>query len=73
LALSHFTDELLLAAVLVMLIASTFMAWNVRLALRRSIQVMTDMVAGNVFLTEEVWKLQERVEALESDAAKTND
>jgi hypothetical protein len=31
------------------------------------------MMAGNAFLTEELWQLKERVEALESDAAKTND
>jgi hypothetical protein len=78
--LSHLIDELLLAAVLVMLIASTYMGFAMQRSLYHSrkafeallIEIGT-MGRATLNLDEEVVRLKERVEALKSDAAKTND
>jgi hypothetical protein len=59
-------DDILLAAVLVMLMASTFMAWNVQRALYHSRKSMDLLISEYSAMTEELWELKGRVLQLEA-------
>ena len=69
-------DEVLLSAVLVMLIASTWMGWSLRLAMRRSQQALESfakeigtMGLAALQLDRRLETLEHRVKGLENEQA----
>jgi hypothetical protein len=65
-------DEILLSAVLIMLIASTWMGWSLRLAMHRSRQSLEALVKqigalglATLNVDRRLEKLEERVQELE--------
>jgi hypothetical protein len=58
-------DEILLIAVLVMLIASTWMAWSLRLAMHRSRQSLDSLVKQIGAMGLATLQLDRRLETLE--------
>jgi cell division protein FtsB len=58
-------DEILLSAVLVMLIASTWMGWSLRLAMHRSQQAVESLAKEIGTMGLATLKLDQRLETLE--------